>query len=96
MLAIQFEILEGEFEGLIIFVNQVLTSGFGILNANRILRGMVSGEDIEWRNSFSLYANLINHLFDQIKNSRKYTISYSTTKKGYKDVEIYGVFEVED
>lgn len=95
MLAIQFEILEGEFEGLMIFVNQVVTSGFGILDANRLLRGMAPREDIEWCNSFSLYADLINRLFNQIKNSRKYAISYSTTNKGYKNVEIDGVFELE-
>lgn len=94
MLTVQFKILEGEFKNSMIFVNQVVTTGFGIHKANELMRGMGSGIEIEWPNSFSLYSDLIDNVFVAIENTREYAISYSTTEKGYKNIEIDEVFEI--
>lgn len=96
MLTIQFKIVEGEFKNSMIFLNQVVTSGFGIHKANKLMREMAPGADIEWNGSFSLYADMIDNVFDYIKNSREYAISYSTTEKGYKNIEIDEIFELEN
>ena len=43
MLSIWFKILVGNYEGRLMFMNQMLTSGFGIHQANEFLKKLESG-----------------------------------------------------
>jgi hypothetical protein len=63
MLTIRFKILNGEFEGSLIFYNQVLTTGFGIHKANLMLESLGTGNVINLE-SFEQYHDLILAMFD--------------------------------
>ena len=58
MLSIWFKIIAGEYKGNLIFYNQVMSQGFGIHNANEMLRSLDSGVEVEFIN-FSKYHDIL-------------------------------------
>ena len=58
MLKVWFDIIAGDFKGQKIFLNQILTTGFGIHKANQILKDMESGVDVVFEN-FDQYHNML-------------------------------------
>ena len=95
MVTIWFKIIDGEFKGSMIFMNQVITQGFQVHIVNEILRMMVSemGGDapvIEFK-SYKQYANLLMDIFEAIDDNYEYALSY---KKGKKDFSTYEIKEV--
>lgn len=94
MLSIQFKILSnGKFKGQLIFYNQVLTTGFGIHNANEMLRSLDSGVDVEF-NDYVQYNDLIDQVFDAIDSAGlEYELEYGENSKGFKTHKILQVFE---
>jgi hypothetical protein len=94
MLSIWFKILNGEYENSLIFYNQVLSTGFGLHNANEFLRSLDSGIDIEFKN-FKQYNDLILDVHEAIDGSAEYAIDYSEGKNGFSNYKITDVFDAE-
>lgn len=91
MLICWFKIIEGEYKNSRLFMNQVVTSGYGIHVANEFLRSLDSDITVEFK-SYSQYANMILDISEAI-DGLEYAIEYGETSKGYKTFEITDVFE---
>ena len=92
MLSVWFNILDGKFTNSKIFMNQVLTKGFQIHNANELLRSLGTDLDIKF-DSFSQYAELIDDVFEQIDaDGLEYLLDYGINKKGYNTFKIKEVY----
>ena len=102
MLKIQFEILEGEFEGNRIFYNGVMQPqndkafGFQVHRNNEMLRALWDCEkdEVEF-NGFSDYNDLVLDIFEEIEESFEYLLKKEKDKNGYDQLEIVDVYEVE-
>lgn len=94
MLSIWFKIISGEFTGSIIFYNQVLSTGFGIHNADEFMRKLETGvEPIEFKN-FKQYNDLILDVFEAVDEKLEFSLKYGKNDKGYNTYEIKDIFEV--
>ena len=87
MAKVWFTILAGKFKGQYIFMNQVLTSGFGIHIMNRFLASLESGETIVFED-FVQYANLLESVFKAIDGRYEYQLAYGKNDKGYSTYNI--------
>ncbi|MEG0309142.1 MAG: DUF669 domain-containing protein [Clostridium sp.] len=94
MLSIRFKILDGDHRGSLIFYNQVLTSGFGIHNANEILRSMDSGVDIEFVN-FKQYNSMLLDVIEAVNGNLEFVLEYKENCKN-KDFSTYKIVDVFD
>ena len=71
----------------------MLTSGFGIHNANEFLRSMDVEVDIDFED-FIQFGELIENIFEKhVKDILEFVIEYGQTKKGYDTYSIVEVFE---
>lgn len=80
MLKCWMKITAGEKEGSMLFMNQLLHTGFGIHNANEFLK-TISDENVYF-DDFAQYGNLIETIFNEIKDSKLFHIQY-LANKGY-------------
>ena len=99
MVSVWFNIVNGEFKGQKIFMNQVITQGFQIHIVNEFLRSLVQGcadaPVVEFKN-YSQYNNLLMDIHELIAESFEYAVIYGQTKKGYDTFEIEEIFTLED
>lgn len=93
MLSIWFKIIEGEYKNSIIFYNQVLSSGFGLHNANEFLKSLETGVEIEFKN-FKQYNELIMDVHEAVDGAVEYVLDYGENDKGFNTYKIEEVFEV--
>ena len=93
MLTCWFKVLAGEYDGSMIFYNQVVTKGFQIHLANEFLRSLNSGIEIEFK-SYTQYAQLILDVHEAIDGKCEYVLRYQEGKKGFSTYEITEVFEI--
>ena len=93
MVTCWMKILEGEYEGSMIFMNQVVNQGFQIHIANEFLRSLESGIDVEFV-SYSQYADLLLDIAEAINDKKEYLIKYGE-RKGFSTFEIKEVFDAE-
>lgn len=95
MLAIRFQILDGPFKNNLVFYNQVLTLGFQIHMANKMLRSFDTGIEIPTEfKGYSALNELILDVSEEIDaQGLEYALKYDENKKGYKTFEIMEVFE---
>lgn len=102
MLTIWFTILEGDYEGQKIFYNGVMQPqndnawGFQVHRNNEMLRALWDCEydDVKFT-SFADYAELILDIHEDIDEQFEYLLKKSVDKKGYDQLEIVEVYEVE-
>lgn len=95
MLSCWMKILEGEYEGSMIFMNQVVTQGFQIHIANEFLRDLVSELNINVEfESYSQYADLILDISEAITDKFEYLVEYGE-RKGFNTFKIKEVYETE-
>lgn len=93
MVTVWFNILEGDFEGSKIFMNQPITKGFQIHIVNEFLRSLGTDNDVEFK-TFSQYEELINKIFDDLdSDGLEYRLKYGKSKKGYPTFEIKEVYD---
>ncbi|MCR4912860.1 MAG: DUF669 domain-containing protein [Lactobacillus sp.] len=93
MVTVWFNILEGDFEGSKIFMNQLITKGFQIHIVNEFLRSLGTDNDVEFK-TFSQYEELINKIFDDLdSDGLEYRLKYGKSKKGYPTFEIKEVYD---
>lgn len=103
MLKITFEILDGEHEGNKIWYNGVMQPqnekafGFQTHRNNEMLRKIWDCEDKDdvKFTSFKDYAELVLDIHEEIDGKFEYLLKKSIDKKGYDQLEIVEVFEVE-
>ena len=92
MLKVWFDILAGDFKGQKIFMNQMLTSGFGIHKSNQFLSSLESGVDVVFEN-FDQYHNMVEQIFNEIDTVGEYELAYGHNNKGYSTYTIVQRFK---
>ena len=95
MVSCWMKILEGEYKGSMIFMNQVVTQGFQIHIVNTFLRALVDGMniDVEFA-SYSQYAELLLDISEAIEDKREYLVTYGE-RKGFNTFEIQNAYDLE-
>ena len=93
MVKIWFKIVSGEYEGSLLFMNQVITRGFQVHIVNELLRSLGTDIDICF-DSYSQYGELLETIFNEIEDNFEYALSYSE-RKGFDTFEITEVFELD-
>ena len=91
MAKVWFEVLAGEFKGQKIFMNQMLTSGFGIHKMNEFLSSLETGIIVQFEN-FAQYADLFKQIFDAVDGKSEYQLAYGENNKGYSTYTIVQKF----
>ena len=92
MAKVWFDILAGDFKGQKIFMNQMLTSGFGIHKMNEFLNSLETGIPVVFEN-FQQYSDLFKQIFDSVDGTAEFQLSYGKNKRGYNTYEIVQRFE---
>lgn len=85
---------EGEYKGSLIFMNQVVTSGFQIHICDEFLRSLGTDVNVEF-DSYSQYAEMILDIFEKIDGNFEYGLELGETDKGFKTYKITDVFELD-
>lgn len=93
MVTVWFKVLNGEYKGSRIFMNQVIKEGFQVHIANEFLRSLDTGIDIEFV-TYKQYGNLLMDVMEAIDGNLEFALSYKEGKKGFSIYEIKEVFEV--
>lgn len=99
MVSIWFKVVsEGDCEGSMIFMNQVITQGFQIHIVNELLRSMVAectnAPAIEFK-TFAQYSELLLDVHELIAESFEFALDYGVTKKGFDTFKITEVYTLE-
>lgn len=92
MLSVTFKVLDGPQKNRLIFMNQVITSAYGLHNSNEFLRSLGSRVDIIFED-YSQYADLVGEVYQAINEKLEYELSYGENDKGFKIFEITDIFE---
>ena len=87
MAKVWFEVVAGEFQGQKIFMNQMLTSGFGIHNMNKFIESLETGIPVVFEN-FAQYADLFAQIFNEVDGKAEYELAYGENNKGYSTYNI--------
>ena len=95
MVSVWFKVVDGEYKGSRIFMNQVVTQGFQIHIINEFLRSLDSGIDITF-DTYKQYGNLLMDVFEAVNGHLEFALKYSEGKNGFAKYEITEVFELED
>lgn len=91
MAKVWFDILAGEFKGQKIFMNQMLTSGFGIHKMNEFLNSLETGIPVVFEN-FEQYAALFEEIFREVDGRAEYQLAYGENNKGFSTYTIVQKF----
>ena len=92
MISCWMKVAAGEYKGSTIFYNQVVSSGFGLHNANEFLRSLDSGVKVDFEN-FRQYNDMILDIFEAVNGNLAYQLKYGKNSKGFNTYEIEEVFE---
>lgn len=89
-----FTILAGDFKNQKIFMNQMLTSGFGIHKMNQFLDSLESGVAVTFEN-FGQYGDVCQKVFEAIDGVGEYQLAYTPNKKNanFSEYEIIKRFK---
>lgn len=91
MAKVWFDILAGEYKGQKIFMNQMLTSGFGIHKMNEFLISLETGIPVVFEN-FAQYNDLFAQIFNAVDGKSEYQLAYGENNKGYATYTIVQKF----
>lgn len=94
MLSVWFKILEGEFKGSYIFMNQVILQGFQIHVANEFLKSLQTSILVEFDGDYAHYNDVILDIMEEIDGKSEFALNYSQNKKGYNTFKIEEVYDV--
>ena len=87
MAKVWFEIVAGEYKGQKIFMNQMLTSGFGIYMMKEFLDSLETGIPVEFED-FVQFNDLFAQIFDAVDGKAEYQLDYGENNKGYNTYKI--------
>lgn len=93
MVKIWFKVVNGEYKGSLIFMNQVITRGFQIHIVDELLRSLETDIEISFE-SYSQYNELLMDVFEAIDGNFEYGLKYGENK-GFDTFEITEVFELD-
>ena len=88
MAKVWFDILAGEFKGQKIFMNQMLTSGFGIHKMNEFLNSLETGIPVQFEN-FEQYDDLFKQIFAEVDGKAEYQLAYTANPKNERFSEYH-------
>ena len=91
MAKVWFDIVAGEYKNQKIFMNQMLTSGFGVHKMNEFLNSLETGIPVVFEN-FQQYGNLFAQIFAEVDGKAEYQLSYGENNKGYSTYTIVQKF----
>lgn len=91
MAKVWFEVLAGEYKNQKIFMNQMLTSGFGIHKMNQLLESLETGVPVVFEN-FDQYNDLFGMIFNEVDGKAEYQLHYGQNNKGFSTYEIVQKF----
>lgn len=80
MAKVWFTILAGDYKNQKIFMNQMLTTGFGIHKMNQFLDELETGIRVEFEN-FEQYADLMTQIFNEVDGKAEYQLAYTANKR---------------
>lgn len=99
MVTCWMKIVEGEYKGSLIFMNQVVTQGFQIHIVDEFLRSLVAecadAPEIEFH-TYRQYGEMLLDVMEAIDNNFEYRLDYRENSKGYNEFEIMEVYPLED
>lgn len=95
MLSIWFKILVGDYEGRLMFMNQMLNKGFGIHKANEFLNSLESGVEVKFED-FQQYGKLTEDIKAAIDGKHEYLVEFSKTVSKGKEYNKYEIKKVYD
>lgn len=99
MVTCWMKIVEGEYKGSLIFMNQVVTQGFQIHIVNEFVRALVAEMekpiDVQFK-TYNQYGNMLMDVMEAIDNNFEYQLDYRENSKGYNEFEIKEVYILED
>lgn len=88
-----FKILEGDQKDRLIFMNQVMTTGFGIHKCNELLKSLSSGLPVQFE-GWQQYAKLLVDILGEIDGKYEYQLKYEG-QVSKKDGKTYDTFKIE-
>lgn len=91
MAKVWFEVIAGEFKNQKIFMNQMLTSGFGVHKMNEFLTSLETNANVVFEN-FQQYGDLFAQIFAEVDGKAEYQLSYGKNAKGYSTYTIVQKF----
>ena len=97
MVTIWFKVIQGDFKGSLIFMNQVVTRGFQIHIVNEILRQMTAALtdfNVEFKD-YKQYGNLIMDIFEAVGGNYEFKLDYAEGKKGFSTYSIEEVYRLD-
>lgn len=93
MIKCWFKVLEGEYKGSLIFMNQVMTKGFQLHIVDEFLRSLGTTVEVKFE-SFAQYAEMIADVYEAVAGNLEFALKYGE-RKGFNTFEIDEVFERE-
>lgn len=97
MVTVWFKVVDGEYKGCMIFMNQVITQGFQIHIANEIIRQMTAELpeiSVEFVN-YAQYGNLLMDVAEAIDGKYEFKLNYGEGKKGFSTYSIDEIYVLE-
>lgn len=91
MLKVWFKIIAGQHEKSLIFMNQLLTTGFEVHKANIFLKS-ISENEIKFED-YDQYGKLIEDIYKEIDGKKSFELQY-VNEKGYDNFIIKQVFDL--
>lgn len=98
MVKVWFKIVEGEYKGSLIFMNQVVNQGFQIHIVNELLRSITAEMDNPPEIAFHTYrqyGELLMDIAEAIDGNFEYSVEYGENK-GFNTFKITEVYVLED
>ena len=93
MVSLWFKVIEGDYKGQTIFMNQIVTQGFQLNIVNTFLRSMDTDIEIEFVD-YKQYADMLLDVAEACEKT-EFALKYGENAKGFKTFEIVEVFDVE-
>lgn len=87
MAKVWFTIIAGEYKNQHIFMNQLLTSGFGIHKFCEFLRSLETDVAISFEN-FEQFSDVMSQVFNAVDGVGEYQLHYGQNNKGYSTYDI--------
>ena len=97
MVTVWFKVVDGEYKGCLIFMNQVITQGFQIHIANEILRQMTAeldGFNVEFK-TYKQYGELLMDIREAVDGKFEFKLDYAEGKKGFSTYSIDEIYVLE-
>lgn len=98
MVTCWMKVVEGEYKGSLIFMNQVINQGFQIHIANEFVRSLTTemedAPEIKFT-TYNQYGNLLMDVMEAIDNNFEFQLDYRENSKGYNEFEIKEVYPLE-